>query len=102
MSNCPKCARELDVNDAACRSCGLLRANFARFQRIGRRKADTVIETLWRAVENDWTDVAAHERFVAAAGSGFSFAAAASLYRAAARRRPDDPVAARQLARINR
>ena len=102
MSNCPKCAREVDVNDAACRSCGLLRDNFDRFQRIGRRKADTVIERLWRAVEDDWSDTSAHERFVAAAGSGFSFAAAAALYRTAARQRPDDPLAVTQLKRINR
>jgi hypothetical protein len=100
---CPKCARELQVGENACRSCGLRRANFAAFRTSGAgRTAGVVTQALWQEVEQDWSNPGAHEKFLAAAGRKGSFASAASLYRFACRRRQGDPLPARQLERINR
>ena len=54
--------------------------------------------SLWRAVEEDWADQPRHDRFVQHAYSGEMLPAAVARYRATVR--PDDPTAAKMIARI--
>ena len=101
-SGCPKCGREVEVNDQACRACGLLRAHFASFRLASRKSGRVTYQTRWSLVEENWSDAEAHEAFLAAAQREAALAAAARWYRKAARKRRGDPMAARQLERISR
>lgn len=101
-SGCPKCGREVETSDPACRACGLLRAHFTAFRLSSRKSGRVTYQTRWTLVEQNWTDAEAHEAFLAAAGREAALAAAAKWYRKAARKRRGDPMAARQLERISR
>lgn len=100
--DCPKCGRPVEAKDQACRACGLLRARFASFRLASGKSGRVTYQTRWSLVEENWSDAEAHEAFLAAAGREAALAAAARWYRKAARKRRGDPMAARQLERINR
>lgn len=101
-SGCPKCGREVETSEQACRTCGLLRAHFAAFRLTKLKSGRVTYQTRWSLVEENWSDAEAHEAFLAAAGREAALAAAAKWYRKAARQRRGDPMAARQLERISR
>jgi len=96
---CPKCDDEQPPG-AACRSCGLLSERMAEFKRERDAKVPPELVEAWDTVHARWSDDAAHEQFVRVASTAMSYPWAAQRYREALRLRPDDPLAASQLARL--
>jgi hypothetical protein len=74
-------------------------ADFARDQ---GQQAPAEVVAAWQAVTGAWSDVEAHDRFVRAVAAAMSYPWAAQRYRDALRLRPDDRLAAEQLARLAR
>lgn len=98
---CPKCGDE-QPSAAACRICGLLATRMADFERDRDVQVPAEVTAAWTALDATWTDVAAHDRFIKIVASAMAYPWAAKRYRDALRIRPDDPVAAEQLARLAR
>lgn len=100
--DCPKCFARVAASHSACAGCGLLRERFDSFGAEIADSAPPELEALWQACESDWSDSAAHDRFIELASAGDSFAYAARCYRQVLRRRPEDTTARLKLERIAR
>lgn len=96
---CPKCG-DVQPTAAACRSCGLLADKMPEFQRDRDTKVPSEVLAAWDEVTAKWSDEDAHDRFARTASTALSYTWAAQRYRDALRLRPDDLVAAAQLARL--
>ena len=99
--HCPKCDDDQPAAPA-CRSCGLLADRMADFARDRDAHVPPEVAAAWQRVGDHWSDDAAHEAFVRAVTAAMAYPWAALRYRDALRLRPDDAVAAAQLARLAR
>lgn len=97
---CPKCQTQVG-QQRACPTCGLAAERMSTFA-AAREAASPALEACWQAALDAWTEQARHDAFVQAAAGAGAFAFAAGKYQEATRARPDDPIAARQLARVRR
>jgi len=98
---CPKCDDEQPAAPA-CRSCGLLAARMADFARDRDAQVAPEVVAAWGQLEERWSDPDAHDGFIRTVAAAMSYPWAAQRYREALRLRPDDAVAADQLARLAR
>lgn len=98
---CPKCG---DAQPAApaCRSCGLLAARMADFERDRDSHVPAEVTAAWKDLDATWSDAEAHDRFIKIVAAAMAYPWAAKRYRDALRLRPDDRIAAEQLARLAR
>jgi hypothetical protein len=88
---CPKCQRERRPGEDACARCGLVVTRWEGFAAVSVGLAGhPLLDGLWAAVEADWNDGAAHERFLDQAASARRLDVAAARYGAARRTRPGD------------
>jgi hypothetical protein len=99
-ADCPKC--RTPTGGAACPACGLLRERFAGFAAARAGEPDLELERLWQAALAAWSEPGAHRAFLDRIASRGEFAEAAGRYRAELERRPGDPIATEQLARLGR
>jgi hypothetical protein len=96
---CPKCG---DAQPAApaCRSCGLLATRMAEFERDRDVQVPADVTAAWTELDATWNDAEAHDRFIKIVAAAMAYPWAAKRYRDALRLRPDDRLAAEQLARL--
>ena len=66
----------------------------------GPAELDEAGDALWRTVEQGWEQPERHDRFIQYAYSAGTLPAAAARYRGQLQERPDDPTAAKMIARI--
>ena len=97
---CPKCG-DAQPEAKACRTCGLLAERMSTYQPPATEAPPALAEA-WTALESRWEDADAHAAFLQQVTAADAYPWAAQRYRAAARERPDDKLAAEQLARIAR
>lgn len=97
---CPKCQTAVGRR-SACPACGLSAERMPTFA-AAREAASPALAAAWQAVLDGWTEQARHDAFVQAAAAARAFAFAAGKYQEAARARPDDAIAPRQLLRVRR
>jgi hypothetical protein len=94
---CPKCGAARQDADAACAKCGLAARHMAAY--AGRHEAvHAVLEAAWQRASAAWDDAAAHDEVLRLAAQHDAYPWAAGRYRP----RAGDPVADRQLARIQK
>ena len=98
---CPKC-EDVQPSAPACRSCGLLASRMADFVRDRDSRVAPEVVAAWQALDAAWSDTEAHDRFIKIVASSMAYPWAARRYREALRLRPDDRLAAEQLARLAR
>lgn len=101
VMTCPKC-HDAQPPGAACRSCGLLGDRMAEFVRDRDAQVPPEVVAAWDELGATWSEDAAHDKFVRIASTAMAYPWAALRYREAIRLRPDDAVAAAQLARLAR
>lgn len=96
---CPKCG---DAQPAApaCRSCGLLATRMADFERDRDVQVPAEVTAAWTELDASWSEAEAHDRFIKIVAAAMAYPWAAKRYRDALRLRPDDRLAAEQLARL--
>lgn len=94
---CPKCQRERLPGEDACARCGLLVARWEGF--AVEEPTHPALEEPWRAVEADWSNEAAHARFLEVAATVDGLDVAAARYRKRKLAHPGDALAERGLAR---
>lgn len=100
-ARCPKC-RAAYGQRTACPGCGLAVARMAGFSAAQFADVPEALRQAWADVEASWDDQAQHDGFVQAVASSGAFAWGAGKYQDVCRQRPDDALAARQLARVRR
>lgn len=100
QQRCPKCQTHVGQRPA-CPTCGLTADRMSTFA-SAREAASPELAATWQAALEAWTEQARHDAFVQAAAAAGAFAFAAGKYQEAARTRPDDTIAPRQLARVRR
>ncbi len=99
---CPKCETS-QAAGASCRRCGLLAERFAMFAGEGAAgTADAGLRAAWAECVARWDEPSVHDAFAERVVATEAYAFAARNYRAAARARPDDEIAAERLARVRR
>jgi hypothetical protein len=83
MDACPKCGAALG-DGAACPRCGLAVAHWAMYTAAADAPgADVAAATLFAACEEDWSDAARHDRFMAYCSAASAIGQAAARYRRA-------------------
>lgn len=101
MRTCPKCETAAP-DEAPCPRCGLAPAHAAAWQARDEIAPTATIGAAWERIEAGWDDETVHERAAGLAIAGGELAWLASRYRGVLRARPEDAIAARQLARLSR
>jgi hypothetical protein len=74
----------------------------ADFERDRDVQVPAEVTAAWTALDASWSDADAHDRFVKIVAAAMAYPWAAKRYRDALRLRPDDRLAAEQLARLSR
>jgi hypothetical protein len=97
---CPKCG-DAQPQAKACRTSGLLAERMATYEAPTVETAPELVAA-WETLEGTWEDPGAHRALLQQVTELGAYPWAAQRYRAVARVRPDDRIAAEQLARISR
>jgi len=98
---CPKCG-ETQPQGQACRTCGLQASRMADYAAAEQASVPEAVAAAWEDARTRWSDPDAHERFVQALAATETYPWGARRYREILRTRPDDAVAAEQIARLAR
>lgn len=88
---CPKCIAKRRDGELSCRQCGLTFVNFVKHEVIPPAPLDKI----WKELLANWSDLAAHDRLLAAAVTSSALPSVARLYQIRLAVSPDDQAARR-------
>jgi ribosomal protein L40E len=95
---CPKCGATRRGDATACPGCGLATARMAEFRDAREADVPEVVHAAWARAAEAWSDPARHGELLREVAAHSCYAWAAGRYRT----RGDDPIAQRQLTRLQR
>lgn len=99
---CPKCDAARAGAAPACPRCGLSADRMDGYAAARDADVPAAVAAAWERVVASWDEPAGHDALLALISQHGAYAWGAARYRDAARERPGDPVAARQLERLRR
>ncbi|MGN6104580.1 MAG: hypothetical protein ACTHU0_05725 [Kofleriaceae bacterium] len=100
--SCPKCDTPRSADGRACPRCGLARERMDAYAAQRDAAVPPEVAAAWARVVEGWERLPLHDALLQQIARHDSYAWAAAKYRAEARARPGDPIAASQLARLRR
>ncbi len=99
---CPKCGEARVPERAACGKCGLANDRMPAYSEAHEATAGDDIRAAWDRAVADWASPSRHDELMQLVARHGIYAWAAGRYRDAAREQPDDPIARRQIERLQK